>query len=362
MRLFPISMCRAGMKLGKHIYNEQGMVLLAEGVELTQPLLDRLDRHGINYLYIQDSLTDDIVHVELISEENKNKLLREIRSSFRKLANDPGRRTLASYHHFGKTFRLHMDSLIEDLSRHGDAMIMLSDIQIKDNYLYQHSLNVCMYATMLGMSHGYGKDELMTLGLGALLHDIGKTQIPDEILCKPTQLSDSEFTEMQNHTVYGYRILKEEPNIPLLSAHCAFQHHERMNGSGYPRGIKGDEIHPYAKWIAMVDSYDALTTHRVYRPALLPHEALEVIMGGANTLYDPDMVNLFRDKVAIYPLGVTVSLCTGEIGVVVDLNASMPQRPVIRIIENQRREPLKVPYEVDLSKQLSIMITSINPT
>ncbi|MEY9092438.1 HD-GYP domain-containing protein [Paenibacillus sp. RC84] len=361
MRLLPISHCQPGMRLGRHIYNEQGAVLLAENVELTQSLLERLKTYGIDYLYIQDALTDDIVPNDLVSEETKLRLFTEIRSTFRKLMNEPGRRTLANYQHFGKSFRQQMDHVIDDLSRHKDAMIMLGDIQIKDHYLYQHSLNVCLYTTMLGMSHGYERDELMTLGLGALLHDIGKTQIAEEILSKPSKLSEPEWSEMEKHTVYGFQMLKDEANIPLLSAHCAFQHHERINGSGYPRGIKDEEIHPYAKWIAMVDSYDAMTTQRVYRKAMLPHEALEVIMGGAGTLYDTDMLNLFRDKVAIYPLGVTVALNTGEIAVVVDLNASAPQRPVVRVIKNEAREMIASPYEIDLSKKLTIMITEVHP-
>ncbi|WP_042165040.1 HD-GYP domain-containing protein, partial [Paenibacillus gorillae] len=229
-----------------------------------------------------------------------------------------------------------------------------------DDYLYQHSLNVCVYTTLLGTAYGYTREELMTLGMGALLHDIGKTQISMNVLKKPDQLTAEEFGMMKNHAKIGFELLKDEPNLPLIVAHCAFQHHERLDGSGYPRGIKGGEIHDYAKWIGLVDSYDAMTTNRVYRSPMLPHQAIELLYAGTGTLYEQHMVQLFRDKVAIYPIGITVTLHTGESGVVIDFNTAYPHRPIIRILNNEAGETLAVPYEVDLSKQLSTMIVGVN--
>jgi HD-GYP domain-containing protein (c-di-GMP phosphodiesterase class II) len=200
----------------------------------------------------------------------------------------------------------------------------------------------------------------MNLALGALLHDIGKTQIPLDILRKNGQLTEAEFSMMKKHAEYGYLILKDEPNIPLVSAHCAFQHHERMNGSGYPRGIAGKDIHEYARWIGLVDSYDAMTTHRVYRRAMLPHQAMEIIYTGTGTLYEKSKIELFRDKVAIYPIGITVTLNTGETGTVVGLNAVVPQRPVVRVLQDEAGQELSSPFDVDLSKKLSLMITAVN--
>jgi HD-GYP domain-containing protein (c-di-GMP phosphodiesterase class II) len=239
-------------------------------------------------------------------------------------------------------------------------MIMLMDMNSVDHYLYQHSLNVCVYTTLLGMSHGYTKEELTTLGMGALLHDIGKTQIAIDVLRKPSSLTKEEYEEMKQHARFGYELLKDEPNLPLLVAHCAFQHHERIDGSGYPRGIKGSEIHDYAKWIGVVDSYDAMTTNRVYSSPMLPHDAIERLYAGTGTLYEQKMVQLFRDKVAIYPIGITVKLQTGESGIVADLNYSYPHRPIVRILYNEAGEELKSPYEIDLSKHLTTMIVSVN--
>ncbi|WP_141500368.1 HD-GYP domain-containing protein [Paenibacillus luteus] len=360
MRLLPLSRCRPGMKLAKKIFSQEGLVLLGENIELTERLLFRLEQCGIQYVYITDPRTDDIVSPSLIREETMKTALKEIRSSFREMMDRPKRKKGVTYPYIAQPFKQMMNMIIDDLSSHKDAMIMLMDMSSVDHYLYQHSLNVCVYTTLLGMSNGYSREELTTLGMGALLHDIGKTQISIDVLKKPGSLSKEEFDAIKQHAKIGYELLKDEPNLPLLVAHCAFQHHERIDGSGYPRGIKGDEIHDYAKWIGLVDSYDAMTTNRIYSSPMLPHHAIERLYAGTGTLYEQQMLQLFRDKVAIYPIGISVKLQTGESGIVSDLNYSYPHRPIVRVLYNEAGEELKSPYEVDLSTQLTMMIVSVN--
>ncbi|CAG7646544.1 hypothetical protein PAESOLCIP111_05187 [Paenibacillus solanacearum] len=361
MRLLSLSMVRPGMRLAKKIYNEDGLTLLSEHVELSSGLIKRLGDHGVDFVYIDDPRTRDIVVLDPISDETRARAISEIRSSFRKIMEDQTKRRSVGSIKVGKVFGDVLKMILDDLGGNKDAMIMLTNISLMDNYLFQHSLNVCIYASMLGMAYGYSRDELLTLGLGALLHDVGKTQIPLELLKKKDPLTDDEFMRIKKHADFGYQFLKDEPNIPLLSAHCALQHHERIDGSGYPRGLKGSEIHDYAQWIGLVDSYDAMTTHRVYRKAMLPHQAMDIVYSGSGTLYDQGKIRLFRDRIAIYPVGVTVRLNTGETGVVVDLNSNAPQRPVVRILQDADGCELSNPTEeIDLSKHLSVMITGVN--
>lgn len=207
-----------------------------------------------------------------------------------------------------------MESILDDIGGRQDTIIMLMDIGAADQDLYHHSLNVCLYSLVLGISNGYDNNQLMELGIGSLLHDIGKMKISPQVLYKPGKLTDEEYEHMKTHTVIGYKLLKDEPGIPLLSAHCALQHHERIDGSGYPHGWKKDQIHEYAKWIGLADSYDAMTASRIYKQALLPYEAMEVLYAGAGTLYEQRMLEAFRDCVAIYPLGLSVVLNTGKRG------------------------------------------------
>lgn len=347
------------MKLAKSIYNEEGRVLLGEGKELTAAFITRLEQIGISMIYIQDPRTDDIVVPELITPETRARAIAELRGQFRRSMEDAVRKRPIGQSHLGKVFRNVLTMIFDDLASHQDAMIMLMDMSVTDNYLYQHSLNVCIYTSMLGMSAGYDREQLMTVGLGALLHDLGKTHIPQEILKKPGKLTSAEFEAMKKHAEIGYRLLKDEPNMPLLSAHCAFQHHERVNGSGYPRGIDGSDIHEYAKWIGLVDSYDAMTTSRVYRGAMLPHQAVEILYAGAGTLYEQSKVEMFRDRVALYPIGLEVRLSSGETGIVVDVNSTYPHRPILRLLTNEAGETLHSPIEVDLSKRLNVIIDGV---
>ncbi|MBB6733507.1 HD-GYP domain-containing protein [Cohnella zeiphila] len=360
MRMLPISLCSPGMKLGKRIFSAEGVVLLAEGVELTASLIRRLDDKGIHYLYIDDPRTEGIEAPQLLSDETQRAALGTIRSVFRDLVDAPGKRHTGMYPYVGRSVRQVMHLVMDDLQRNRDAMIMLSNLLTVDHYLYMHSLNVCVYTTLLGMAYGYGTEELTTLGMGALLHDVGKTQISTDVLLKPDGLSDAEYEEMQRHAERGYYLLKDEPNIPLVAAHCAFQHHERLNGTGYPRRLTGDQIHPYAKWIGIVDSYDAMTSYRIYKNAMLPHQAVETLYAGSGTLYDTAMLKYFRDKVAIYPIGITVKLSSGQTGVVMDINSACAHRPIVRVLTDEAGQDLKTPYELDLSKQLSVMITQVD--
>ncbi|WP_025334164.1 HD-GYP domain-containing protein [Paenibacillus sabinae] len=356
MRLVPVNRLQEGMKLGKKIYNDEGLVLLSDGVELTGPLIGRLARMDIGYVYVHDSLTEDVDIPTMLHDETRNQALKTIRTQFQDMSNSSGIRK--GFYHLDKKFSNIMDSILDDMSSQEDPMIMLHDMHTTDNYLYVHSLNVCLYTLVLGIAHGYSSSELKVLGLGSLLHDIGKTQIPIKIVQKPGMLSDEEFRHMRAHTEIGFKILKDEPNIPLLAAHCAYQHHERINGSGYPRGIRGPEIHEYAKWIGVADSYDAMTSNRIYKKAMLPHQAVEALYVGSGTLYEQNQLEIFRDRVAIYPIGLNVKLSTGETGVVVSIDPSLPHRPVVRVIEGPEGEKL-TPYEIDLRKVLSVVISDM---
>lgn len=345
------------MRLGRKIYNEDGMVLLAENCELTDGIIRRLRNYGFDFIYVNDPLTDDVTIPDLIEDETALRALSEIRSNFSKLT-EPAISSQV-YPFLGKTFLSVIENIMDDINSREDVMIMLMNINSIDHYLYRHSLNVCIYTLLLGQFHGYSKEELSLLGLGALLHDIGKTKLPLEILNKPGRLNDVEYEIIKQHTEFGFDMLRQEPEIHEISAHCAYQHHERLDGTGYPRGLVGDEIHEFARWIAITDAYDAMTTHRSYRAAMLPHQALEVLYTGSGHWYEKSKLELFRNKVAIYPPGMSVKLSTGEQGVVAKIHGHIPQRPVIRILTDPAGVKLRVPYDLDLSVNHSVVVTEV---
>ncbi|MCP1354791.1 HD-GYP domain-containing protein [Aneurinibacillus migulanus] len=356
MRLISIQRCQAGMVLAQPICTDQGTILLNTDMELTEHIIERLKQKGVYTLYIQDEATEDLEVEESVSPETRRAAVKVIYQGFSEIIHAEKKWKSRLSPNTITAFRNVFESILGDLKRNRKALGLLSDMYIQDHYVYAHSLNVAIYAAAVGLQLGYNDKELLELGIGAMLHDIGKLMIPDEILHKPGRLTDDEFSIMKKHTEYGFDYLRHQQGIPLLAAHCAYQHHERMDGSGYPRGLKGEDIHKYARLLAVCDVFDALTTNRVYREAMLPHNAMEIIFGGTGTQFESEVVEAFRRTVAIYPVGLTVTLSNGATGIVVDYNRNLPARPIVRVIKHEDGDKAEPYYEIDLSKELNITI------
>lgn len=356
LRLVSIQNVQAGAKVAKQILGSNNRVLVGAGVELSGNMINLLKRYNVPHIYVEDIYTKDIFIEDGISNEVRMEASRAIEDTFKQLQND------------GKTFYKHFDlnvdnlqkvfkSLLGEIKSTKNAMNLLTSVYVHDNYTFSHSTNVTLYTLAMSMKLGMKEKQLNEIGIGSMLHDIGKVAIPQDILNKQGKLTDEEFDLVKKHPTVGFEMLRKNHGISLLSAHCAFQHHEKIDGTGYPRGIKGNDIHPYGKIMAVADVFDALTSHRSYRRAMLPHTAMEILFAGSGTHFDPNVIRIFQQSVATYPEGVTVKLNTGEEGVVVKYTFSSPARPLVRVLKDPFGHRVEKPYEIDLAKQLSIMIT-----
>ncbi|RNB85011.1 HD-GYP domain-containing protein [Brevibacillus fluminis] len=358
MRLTSIHKVIVGEQIAKPIYSASGITLIGEDVHLTQRMIDRLKMANISYVYIKDKRFEDLVIPEVVSEQTRREAMGTILQTFQAFQAQPA----TSYRKpiqtdLGRSFRNVMGSLIDELKHNEVALSLLGSVCGFDHYVFTHSFQVTLYAITVALRKGFNQKELMEIGLGAILHDIGKMMVPYEILSKPGRLTEEEYFLMKKHAEYGFEILRRQDNLSLLTAHCAFQHHERFDGSGYPRNLTDLEIHPYAKIIAICDVYDALTSNRAYRNAMLPHEAIEVLYAGVGTNFSKELVEDFKSTVALYPLGISVVLTTGETGVVINNRAELSSRPLLRIYKGPDGQDID-PYELDLAKNLHIMIVS----
>ncbi|HJV31482.1 MAG TPA: HD-GYP domain-containing protein [Bacillales bacterium] len=361
MRLVKTNTISQGTYLGKAIYNDKGKILLNEGVKLEQKLLKRLIEMGIHYIYVKDKKTEDIEIQDPIPAKLRNKAMNAIEKNFLELQSGRFSSNSVILEKATKGLTELIHEIVYEIKNNKDLLVLLADVYAYDHYIFTHSLNVTMYSLAIGVKLHLTEKELETLGLGAILHDVGKMKISQQILLKPDRLTKDEYEEIKKHAEEGFQILRKISNIPLIVAHCAYQHHERLNGSGYPRGIKGKEIHFFGKIIAVADVYDAVTSNRVYRDAMLPHEGLEVLYAGSGTLYDQKIIEAFRDAVAVYPSGITVKLNDSRKGIVCRQNIGVSDRPVIRIIEENGIE-IDCPYELDLKIELDMMITACDTT
>jgi hypothetical protein len=361
MRLITTADCKAGMRLGKPIYSLAGQTLLNYRAELTDSVISRLVGLGYEYVYIDDPNTEGIYIEDTIRMETRMALRMTLEQLLGETVHNPNSFVDGRVPMWSKCWDS-VSMVVNDLMGNRNDSIMLIHASSPKNvvsHFVQNAINVCVYATKIGVLEGlYGKD-LIAFSLGALLHDLGNLQIPLRILEKPGQLTDVEFGQVKKHCVIGYEMLKKEQGMPMAAAYCALMHHERMDGSGYPFGLKGTDTHPYARWIGIIDAYDAMTNPRSYKDALLPHEAMEILYAGSGTLYDNEKIELFRNKMAIFPVGLSVILSTGESGIVSKVNERYIQRPVVRILSDANGDVLKQAYELDLATQLHIMITGI---
>lgn len=223
-------------------------------------------------------------------------------------------------------------TIIDSIFENEDAAVNLLNIKNFDDYTYTHSVNVSTISLLVASKLKLKKEDNIQLGVGAMLHDLGKVKIPLKILNKPDKLTDEEFSIMKTHPVYTYQLMKGEKHISDISKFIAAEHHEKYDGTGYPRGLKGEEINYFARIVAIADVYDALTTDRVYRKAMKPYDAMKIIVAGSGTHFDPELVRVFLKALSIYPAGSHIKLNTGEVAVVEKVDKNHILRPEILIV------------------------------
>lgn len=246
-----------------------------------------------------------------------------------------------------------VQEMTESILRNGNALVSLCRVKDKDDYTFLHSVSVCALLVSFCRAAGMAADEIHLVGIGGLLHDIGKMKVPNSILNKPGKLTDNEFVQMKSHVVASMEVLSATPGIHRDSILVAHQHHERHDGSGYPLGLKGDEISRIGQMAAVCDVYDAITSNRCYHKGMAPHEALRKILEWSRYHFKPEVAQQFIRTIGIYPVGTLVMLESGRIGIVHDQNegGSLLQ-PVVRVIYDSRKLAYITPTHVDLSKPL----------
>ena len=238
--------------------------------------------------------------------------------------------------------------LAESVIRNPDALTCFTQLKKKDEYTALHSLRVCILALAFGRHLGLDRDALNVLGLGALLHDVGKMKVPNEILNKPGALDDHEFALIKSHVPRGAEILEQTKHIPAAAIQVARYHHERYGGSGYVAKLKGEDIGFFGMIGGIVDCYDAITSDRVYHAGMAAHAALKSMYQWRGRDFHPGLVEQFIQCMGIYPIGSVVELNTGEIGVVVTMNRVRRLKPRVTLVLNANCAPYAVPVTVDL--------------
>lgn len=349
MRLVLTENLKEDMELAKPIY-ENGNILLNRGVKNLYKYKNKLLQLGIKHLYVEDKFSYDIEINEAIKDSTRRNGKKIVTNTFDRIKNgflDINTKELKNV----------VEDITDELVLNEDILLNLVSLKSTSNYTYEHSVNVSVICIALGKMLGYSKNELFKLGMGGMLHDVGKTLIPEEIINKPAKLTDHEYEIIKNHPELGFNYLQQINSVSPLSRIVVYSHHERVDGSGYPRGLKGDEIHEFARVAAIADVFDALTSDRVYRDRWPTYKAAEYIMNHTEQLFDYQLVKKFLPQVSFYPNGSEVILSNGYRAVVRGQNVGFPTRPVLRLIEDDQGN--EIDQELDLLKHMNIVITKV---
>ncbi|MCX7709195.1 MAG: HD-GYP domain-containing protein [Clostridia bacterium] len=321
-----VSECEPGIKIAETIYNEYGGIIIGEDTILDDHLIKKLKNLDIEKIKVH-SQSDD----EIISNDAE---------VFRTQYNENVQAVKEVLHDISKGNSVDMEkvntvseSIFVRINENRDILSCINQIRSVDEYTYTHCVNVSLICMLIGKWLKYPQDRIRLLVQAGLLHDIGKGKVPPEILNKPGSLTPGEFEEIKKHAIYGYRMIENVENISKEVATAVLMHHEREDGTGYPMGAKGAQIHEFAKVIAVADIYDAMTSNRVYHEKESPFEVFELMEKNAFGVLDHRIITTFLSNIAAYYIGDLIKLNTNQIGEIIYINPRNVSRPLIKIGE-----------------------------
>jgi len=318
------------------IFNENGILLLPRYSKLNQDKIDWLEQHKI-FLTVDDVINFDTPYYHKVVDEavsGSKKVFDEVRRSL-KLPMEYVEKNIVSS--------------VTNIASGAHVIDLFMSLQAKDDYTYRHNIAVGALASLVGKWLNLTDDEILHLSMAGFLHDVGKMKVPEEILNKPGPLTDKEFSIMKQHTVYGYEIIKNTVGTTHRQALAALQHHERMDGSGYPLGLTQQKIDLFGRIIGVVDVFHAMTSKRVYRDELPFYKVLYQMSRDSFGQLDPMITRLFIENMMLSLIGHNVLLTDQRQANIVMIHKNDPMNPLIKIDD----------HFIDLSKNRSLHIEKV---
>lgn len=340
----------AGMEVCRPIYSQEGQLLIENGAILKKNTINRLLNYNITNVFVKWD--------KEISKEVRNTIILDTKHEAVNLLKQSISELQLSRYFNIERFKEIISNIVDDLLKKEGTLVNLTSIRTIDDYTFIHSLNVCVLSLVIGIAINYNKVQLESLGIGSLLHDIGKIAIEPRILNKPASLNVEEYDIIKNHSIIGYDMARFTEGLSEESITIIRDHHERYDGKGYPYGKRGNQIHEFARIVAICDVFDALTSDRIYRIGMPPHIGIEYLISMSNHQFDQELVKVFTKNITIYPIGTLIELESGERGVVVSNNEILPTRPVIEVLYDKSGKKKKMPEIINLADNLNNAIAS----
>lgn len=356
MRFVRVSDKIIGETIGRPIINNKGQMLIPGDKLITEKIIKRLDRVGIKSVYIHSEVENELD--DIIDQETRKKeilVFKDFVLGLQKKVNRSNAGNVNKKIRIHGDLNKHIDSIVTDLMKNVNTSkkMTLVDIKTKKDYIFEHQINVAILSIYLGKKINLNNRKIRKLARAALIYDYGNFLIESNLYLAERKLEEDEKKKLRTHTTIGYEYLRDNTDFTITEILPALEHHERMNGSGYPNGKTEEDIHLFSKIIAITDVYDSLTSDRPHRNAFPQCEAIELLMGSAGTLYDFELTKIFVNNIIPYPKGVKVRLSNNESGFVINQNKSLPLRPKIILTSTRKNAYL------DLSKDMNVTIKKV---
>ncbi|BEU88563.1 HD-GYP domain-containing protein [Selenomonas sp. TAMA-11512] len=335
---------KPGMIPAQSIFNAKGGAFLTRGTQLTDSYIDKLEKIGIDSMNVTSLSTTSKLPPppDIVDEQVRIRAVKTISSAFAALERNEQFDV--------NTLMNSAESLVKSVHEMRENLVQLTDIRAHDAYTYAHSVNVAILCSMLGSLLEYDEEQIRILTLGGLLHDIGKVDIPLEILNKKGSLTDDEFKIIRTHSAKGRERLKKLA-IPMAEqlAMIAGQHHEHMDGRGYPDRVTEEKLPPMSRICAIADVFDALSASRAYKKSYKPNVVHQIMTKNSPGHFDTELLKLFFDNVAIYPIGTVMRTALGY-AIVRRVSFGKTQTPVVTVFASLNARVHEKPFHVDLSQ------------
>lgn len=345
LRTIQVEHLKEGMVLSKPIYSANGIILLSEGTTLTPRYIDKIIASGTKTAYIEDEISKGLVVDVVIRDDTKIETKKTLQNIIGKIKTGQ----------FDATPELlkKTEAIINEVLDNPMIMTTVQEIRDKNNYLFLHSINVGVLSVLLGKRLGYNDIQLKHLAVGGMLHDVGKIDLKFDSARYRTDYVEKEWDTYVTHPTTGYEYMLQIPTISLTAANIVRMHHENYDGTGFPTGLKGDEILESAQIVSIVNEYDSLLYTNPFGKKMKHYEIIEFIIAKTYHEFSPKIVKLFSESVAPYPLSSGVILSDGRKAIVSKLNPEFPTRPTVRVLNDEGNEVVE---EIDLVKVPSLLI------
>ena len=332
-------MLQEGMVIDQSILDSTGRTLVARKTVLDDYLINSLRKLNITGVYIREGEEEQEIETKNISPATLKTIEREMKNDRVKVTlSESVKERVATGMQF--MFNNPKDAemmnaansisgeLMKAISQNDAIAVDISALKVSDEYTFKHSVDVASIAMIMAKQCNMSDKSVYQIGLAGLLHDLGKSEIPNEILNKPGRLTDEEFAVIKKHPIYGYNLIKDRTELSPEILLGVLQHHEKINGKGYPMGVTDNKLTPFARLLSIADIYDALVTERPYKKGFTPRDSVEMIMAMTGEL-DIKFIKVFMESVILYPVDSYVKLSNGELGKVVENVVGYPTRPKV---------------------------------